>query len=351
MILSSVATVVLAVIIAPTPVQSATITDPLQGPVALAAGTPGAGELSGIAYAGAALYYAVSDSGAELFSVEIDVDLSTGEIVSASVLASLSLAAGSDLEGIVHHPLGGSVYISDETGPAIREYRLSDGVVLSTIAVPAAFNNVRPNFSLESLSMRVAPSASDDALWTANEEALTTDGPVSTAATGTVVRLQRFDDTLAADGQWAYMTDPFPGAPFFGQERSGVADLLALPNGELLALERSFSTSLFRLRIYQIDFAGATDTSAIANLDTTPFTPVSKTLLWERIGGVENYEGLTLGPVLDAGDQSLLLVSDNGGGAAQALHALRISYLPEPSGPIGLAAGFALALMLRRRSR
>ena len=229
--------------------SAATIVDPLQGPVALPSGSQGTNEFSGIAYAGDGLYYVVSDSGAELFSVDIDVDLATGDIVTASVTASLLLAAGTDLEGLVHHPLGGSVYASDETGPAIREYRLSDGAVLSTVPVPAAFANARVNLSLESLSMRLAADPIDDAMWTANEEALTTDGPVSTAATGTIVRLQRFDDLLNPDGQWAYITDPYPGAPFLGQERSGVADLLALPNGELLVLERSFSSLLFRSRI------------------------------------------------------------------------------------------------------
>ena len=334
-----------------TPVWSATITDPLQGPFALAPGPAAASELSGIASAGADLYYAVSDSGAKLFSLDIKVDLTTGEIIAASVLASQTLAAGTDLEGLVHHPLGGSVFASDETGPAIREYRLSDGAVLSTISVPPEFDDARTNFSLESLSMRVASDPGDDALWTTNEEALTTDGPLSTGTTGTIVRLQRFDDTLTPDGQWAYITDPFPGTPFFGQERSGVSDLLALPNGELLVLERSFSSVLFRSRIYQVDFTGATDTTGIANLDSAQFTAVTKTRLWGKVGGLENYEGLTLGPVLDAGDRSLLLVSDDGGNAAQALHALRITYVPEPAFLLQAGAAFFMLLIISRSRR
>ena len=165
------------------------------------------------------------------------------------------------------------------------------------------------------------------------------------------MRLQRFDDMLTPDGQWAYITQPFPGTPFFDQERSGVSDLLALPGGEPLVLERSFSSVLFRSRIYEVDFAGATDTPSIVNLDLTPFTPVAKTLLWERVGGTENYEGLTLGPMLDDGDQSLLLVSDNGGGSSQALHALRITHVPEPALLLQLEAGCGLLLVMSRLRR
>jgi hypothetical protein len=327
----------------------ATIVDPGQGPVALAPGTPGAAELSGLAYAGAGRYYAVTDSGGTLFELVIPVDATSGEILSASVVNSLALAAGTDLEGLVQHPLGGSVFVSDETGPAIREYRLTDGAVLSSVTVPAIFSQVRNNLSLESLAMRVGPGTTDDALWTANEESLLVDGPVSTASAGTVVRLQRFDKTWTADGQWAYVTDPYPGAPFLGLERSGVADLLALPNGELLLLERSFSSSLFRARIYQVDFAGATDTSALASLAIDPYTPVGKTLLWEVSGVSENYEGLAVGPQLDAGDWSLLLVSDSGGGTPQSLYPLRV--IPEPGVTLQLAAGLLGLWLLRRRRR
>jgi hypothetical protein len=270
--------------------------------VALAPGTAAAKEFSGLAYAGASQYYAVSDApGAQLYELAIEIDPTNGHILTRSVVSPLALAAGSDLEGLVYARGGGSVLASDEIGPAIRRYRLSDGAVLGSVTVPAIFAQIRPNFSLESLSQRLAANPIDDALWTANEEALLVDGPLSTATTGTIVRLQRYDDTLAPDGQWAYVTDPYPGGPFLGQQRSGVADLLALENGELLVLERSFSDQLFRARIYQVDLAGATDTSALTSLATDPFTPATKTLLWQIAGVAQNYEGLAVGPALASG--------------------------------------------------
>jgi hypothetical protein len=324
------------------------VTDPPQGHVNLAAGAPGAGELSGIAWVAGDQYYAVSDSGALLFELDVDVDPATGEILAASVVDSLALGAGSDLEGLVHPPLGGAVLASDEVGPAIREYRLSDGAVLASVAVPALYANLRANFGLEALALRVAPNPTDDALWTANEEALSVDGPLATNTAGSVVRLQRFDAALDPDGQWAYETDPYPGSPFGGNERSGVVELLALPGGELVVLERSFSSQLFQARLYQVDFAGATDTTALASLASDPYVPVGKTLLWSFPTAFSNYEGMALGPTLDDGARSLILVADDGGGASQTLYALA---LPEPGGALPRVAGALLVLRLGRRRR
>jgi hypothetical protein len=343
------AALLLALLFAPT-ARAATIVDPGQGPVTLAPGSAGAKELSGLAYVAGNQYYGVSDAGGLLYQLEIEVDGTSGHILSRSVVSSLALSSGNDLEGLVHSRPGGSVLASDEVGPAIRHHRLSDGALLGTVAVPAIFSQIRPNFSLESLSLRVAANPADGALWTANEEALLVDGPLSTSSAGTIVRLQRYDDTLTPDGQWAYVTDPYPGGPFLNQQRSGVADLLALENGELLVLERSFSDQLFRARIYQVDLSGATDTSTLTSLATDPFTPVTKILLWQVAGVLQNYEGLAVGPALAAGDRSLLLVADDGaaGGAQQVLYPLR---LPEPGAMLQLAAGVLALGFLRRCAR
>jgi len=332
---------------------SLTISDPGQGAVALAPGVANAHELSALAHDAGSSWLAVSDSGAGLFSLEVSVDPVSGEITSASVVAGQTLAAGSDLEGLVLLA-NGSVLVSDESGPAIRRHDPSDGSQLGSVSVPAVYAQARTNFSLESLALRLAPLPADDALWTANEEALLGDGPLSTNSDGTLVRLQRFDQAFAPDGQWAYETDPYPGNPFLGAERSGVADLLALSSGELLVLERSFSNQGFRHRLYRVDFGGATDTTGLASLETDPHVGVGKTLLFELSSGfANNFEGLALGPQLDAGDQSLLLVSDDSNGqSAQSLYALRIDYAPEPARPLALAAGLlALAALPCRATR
>jgi hypothetical protein len=296
---------------------AAHIRDPGQGRVELATGDTGASELSGLAYAGGDRYYAVSDSRGRLFALRIDVERASGRITAAAAEPAVRLARGVDLEGIA---LAGddTVVVCDEHGPAIREHRLADGALVRTLPVPAIYRKARFNLGLEAIARSGA------ALWIANEEALRGDGPLPTAERGTNVRLQRLDAAGRPTGQWAYRTDPYPGAPLFGRANSGVTDLLALPGGELLVLERSFSGSGFRSRIYQVDFAGSSPTGGVASLAAAAHSPVGKRLLWDSGTFAANYEGLSLGPALDAGDRSLLLVADDGGAGAPGLYPLRI---------------------------
>ncbi|MEB2346435.1 MAG: esterase-like activity of phytase family protein [Deltaproteobacteria bacterium] len=326
------------------PGAAASITDPGFGPFAF---TGGPWELSGLARVAGDQYLAVGDTGAPLVPLAIGVDPATGAVTGAAASPSVTLAGGVDLEGVAWDPSTGSVYASDEVGPAIRRHDPVSGALLSSLAIPPVFAGVRANRSFESLARDPASGA----LWTANEDALLSDGPVTSFAAGSVVRLQRFDAAGLPDGQWAYSADPIPGAAIGGYETSGVVDLLVLPSGELLVMERSLSSILFQARIYQVDFAGASDTSALAALAGASFAPVAKTLLWASgpTAQAANFEGLALGPRLDDGSWSLLLAADDNGSTAQALYPLRVSFVPEPgAGPL-LAAALA-ALALRRRA-
>ena len=106
-------------------------------------------------------------------------------------------------------------------------------------------------------------------------------------------------------------------SPFVNVERSGLVDLLALPNGGVLALERELGGYLphYRTRIYLLNFTGASDVTTVASLSSDSFTAVGKTLLWQGNTGFSNFEGITLGPALSEGSYALLLISDNGSGA------------------------------------
>ncbi len=352
---------------------AAVIIDPGQGAVELPRGRSGAFGLSGITHAGENRYYAVSDQAGDLFALELRIDRVTGRIAESSVEKATTLASARDTEGIAF-AAPGSVWVCDEVGPAVREHDIDDGSVLHTIAVPSVFAKARRNLSLEALSLD--PTGT---LWFANEEALRVDGPKSTAARGSLVRLQRFDRSSpernwAPGGQWAYRTDPIPGEPMGGFARSGVVDLVAVSGGPLLALERGIGSGGIRSRIYSLDWTQATDTSARPFLIDPKIEPVQKRLLWEGTALGDNFEGMTLGPTLEAGDRSLILISDDGGATQPRLYALRFrleTATPAPGGPaappaagsdpvpIGaarIATGIAAALLLgawalRLRSR
>ena len=322
----------LAVLLA-SPAPALEVIDPGQGPVPLPAAATGARELSGVAWAGGDRYLAVSDDEPALYTLAITVDRTSGRIRAAAVTARTPLDQGVDLEGVAYAG-DGTVYVSDEDGPAIRRHMVATGASRGAVAVPERFATARRNLSLESLAL--APDGR--ALWTANEEALKGDGPTNQASDGggTLVRLQR----LRADaggpwrpaGQWTYRVDGME--PFLGRGPSGVVDLAVLPDGTLLVLERAAGvTGLagdppsaqvgLRSRIYAVDLRGATDTSRLPRLDGT-VAAARKHLLWEGVFPRHNFEGMALGPPLENGDRSLVLIADDGNGLDQGLYALRL---------------------------
>ncbi len=287
-----------------------------QSRTAVRSGKTGAAELSGITHAGGSTYYAVGDNGAEqIWRVDAPLNARTGRIRSARVTTGIPAPdLGRDSEGIALTPVGDTVWVADEIASSITEFSLTTGQKVGTVSVPSIYRpaNVQDNMGLESLTYGAAT------LWTANEEALRPDGPLSTTTAGSWVRIQEFDGPdLTAGKQFGYLTDPITRmSELVSQERSGLVDLVALPNGQMLALERELGGRIprFRSRLYLLDFSGATDVSAIPSLSEGGFTPVAKTLLWQRFYRFANFEGITLGPQLDPTSYSLVLISDDGGG-------------------------------------
>lgn len=241
-----------------------------------------------------------------------------GSISSLAIVDGLTLAASGDHEGIAFTDAAtNSTFVSNEVGPAIDEFDLSTGALIRTLAVPSVFTepaNLRSNCGLESLSR--CPDTGD--LWTANEEALTVDGPRSTPTNGTLVRLTSYSQGPTPDAptphrQHAYLTEPLHGTTMKGA-RSGVSDIVAISRGRLLILERSFASGegLFKNSIYLVDPAegSPTDTTSLAALDGVAFTPVKKRLLWSAYLN-QNLEGLCVGPQLSPTSRVLLGVVDD----------------------------------------
>jgi hypothetical protein len=320
----------------PTAQPGLTITRSGQSPFLLSSGSTGAAELSGIAYAGGTTYYGVGDNGdRSMWQIYTSLDTRTGRIRSSEVTGGITAPGmGSDSEGIALAPTGNSVWISDEVASTISEFNLATGLKVGSVTVPDIYRplNVQNNMGLESLTYGL------NKLWTGNEEALKPDGALSTTSAGSWVRIQEFGGPdLAAGTQYAYRTDPiFRMSPFVNVERSGLVDLLALPNGDMLALERELGGFLphYRTRIYLIDFTGASDVTSVSSLSSGGFTAVGKTLLWHSNTGFSNFEGITLGPKLSDGSYALLLVSDNGSGALgqrQNSFSLTLNGISEPT--------------------
>ena len=316
-------------------------------------------ELSGIAWIEGSHYIAIGDEHATMHRLEIDLDHETGRIKSVHFEKAIPLrgedgapipdSLGSDREGIEFNPENETVCISnehtgaDQSRPSIACHRMDDGRMIRLLRTDGpdmmkVFSTQRLNGGFESITRR--PDGGE--IWTANEMPLTVDSEPPSDTTGAVVRLQKFDVGMKPVAQYAYRLDPYPqkiAMPprFRGYAVNGLSELLMLPGGALLALERTFAgdTSGFpnlRIRIYQVDVEGATDVSGIGpdvGLRRAKYRPASKRLLWEKNFGLtnSNFEGMALGPQLRNGDLPLILCADNNGGDDEAFYSLRISGL------------------------
>jgi hypothetical protein len=135
----------------------------------------------------------------------------------------------------------------------------------------------------------------------------------------TWVRFLRFDaKTGFVLGQYGYRLDPVAHAPKpEGAFRiNGISEILYIGGDRLLVVERSFSTGNpgCSVKVYLANLSEAGDISRLPGLERSSFHPVKKELLlnMDDLGThIDNVEGLSLGPRLPDGRQTLVFVTDN----------------------------------------
>jgi 3-phytase/alkaline phosphatase D len=316
------------------------------------------GGLSSLSYDAARdVYYALSDdqgagftptssSPARFYTLRIDVSDGSLDAGDVTVLAVTTLrgpdgqpfpALSLDPEGLTLTPQDTLVITSEGItnrgiAPFVREFDLS-GQQVGDLAVPVYFlptatGGVRQNLGFEAAA--VAPDAQQ--LFVGTENALLQDGPAASTATGSPARILRYHlGHGGSDREYVYPTDPVVApSPVFTV--NGLVELLPLNNEFLLAMERSFSVGAGNtIRIYQVALPGATNVSGVADLhDLARVRPAQKRLLLQlpsAVGGepLDNVEGMTRGPRLPDGRQSVLLVSDNNFTPGQASQVLLLA--------------------------
>ncbi len=313
------------------------------------------GGLSGIAYDPASNnYYALSDDRSQInparfYTLNIDLSddsLDDGDLSFQAVTSLLdenghTFAANSlDAEGIALSGLG-TLYISSEgdannlINPFINQFSLTgqeiDGLNIPAKFLPTADNSsgIRNNQAFESLTI----SPDKRFLYAATENALYQDGETTSLENESPVRIIKYDLTTGeVVGEFVYIVDEIPQEPIpaDGFADNGLVELLAIDNnGTLLALERSFAVGVGNtIRLYEVSTQGALDVSSQSDLFweeegvTFEIDPaVNKRLLVDLQADLgvtpDNVEGMTLGPILPDGRQSLILVSDNNFNEAQ----------------------------------
>jgi hypothetical protein len=308
------------------------------------------GGLSGITYDRPQdLFYAVSDdrsdrAPARFYTLKMELDETTPTMpkiktIAVQAVTTLKQKAGEpyakgtiDPEGIALSPLD-SVFISSEGAPTaglppfIGEFDRKTGVLKRTLPLPAAFlpssaedaprQGVQNNLALEALTLNAGATKGDPFnLFTATEGALLQDQTDPNPEGGTKVRMVHYyvqPALITLLGEHLYELDPKPQRVL----REGLSELLAIDQaGHFIALERSLGLTGFTAKLFQTTSGTASDTSRVPSFRGTlkGIQPMRKQLLLDLQDlniRLDNLEGMTLGPRLSDGSQSLLLVSDD----------------------------------------
>jgi hypothetical protein len=241
-----------------------------------------------------------------------------------------------DPEGLAISPRN-TIFISSEGNPTknvkpfIAEFELETGKKISDLRLPKRYftsedstdRGIQENLAFESLTInRTGPPQDPFRIFTATESALIQD---ETLATEERARIRLLHYTINPVGdpvllaEHLYLLEPAPVEVI----SNGLTELLALQTeGYFLSLERTFGFAGAGAKIFEVIIGNATDTTNIASLkgNISQVQPLRKKLLLdlEELGiYLDNLEGMTVGPRLPDGSQSLLLISDDNFNAEQ----------------------------------
>ena len=276
-----------------------------------------AGNYSGITWLGGNEYAVVCDKARAdgFFIFHINIDPDTGVISHAYNNEFRSSGyANRDMEGIAFVPKDTTIFISGEGDNRIKEYKLKSGKYTGReLNVPDSLRQSAPNYGFESLTY----NAKQRHFWTVSESTLPIDGKPSSLKNKhqNVLRLLCFDDSsLDMVGMYAYLMDyPEATAESSNGYCHGVSDLCALDDGRVLVMERELFVPPLRIgawvnnKIYVVDptekMTGKFIEKKLLVEFKTKFTGFKNTFA--------NFEGMCLGPKLNDGRQTLVLICDS----------------------------------------
>lgn len=319
------------------------------------------GNYSGIANMGGDVYAMVSDKSdsALYFNVRLYISRQTGELLQAEYMGSKGRvdAAGLDNEAIAKVS-DSTIVVASEQCFRLKEYLIDEN---GREAMGEADGNEKtaeaegkrnvadgkaqpklwewsmpekefwPNYGFESL----AYDSIGRKLWTINESTMRRDGKAATPQDPhkNVLRLMSFnrDDLTAAPVAYLYRMDMPTTMKAAQTYAMGVSELCALPDGQLLVLEREAFVPKTKLgafcqcKLYVVNPSAEKPYPLEKSVEAdVPY--VSKRLLTSWRTSITlfsqnwaNYEGMCLGPRLENGDQVVVLVSDSQDGYAGLL--------------------------------
>ncbi|KAA1247042.1 esterase-like activity of phytase family protein [Aquimarina sp. RZ0] len=220
-------------------------------------------------------------------------------------------------EGSIKHNYEPAIFTTDKRGNFINNFKLPPYFLINS----DSNNKPRHNGIFEGLVNDI----SNKGYWAAMELPLELDGEEPTVYnSGAPVRITHFDiNTNQADFQFTYPLDKLAKDPKEKFGVNGVTAMLQLTKNQFLIVERGYAagygTQGNTVRIYLTNAQDVTNTLDFESIKDKKYQSATKQLLFdfESIRNqltdqiVDNIEGITFGPILANGNQSLILVADN----------------------------------------
>ena len=296
------------------------------------------GGLSGLDYANGAYYFVVDDSATPRF-LKADINIKEDKIASVDfekvvflndTTTSYYKENALDLESIFVDEetqevnFVGEGSIKNDKSPTIFKTDVN-GNFIEAYKLPKSLSDnkkIKHNGVFEGTSKSIDKKG----FWVAMEAPLTVDGEEPTfTKTSSPVRITYFDKTSKkATKQYAYQLEHITKPSKGNINLNGVTSILEYKENHFFIIERTYQSgygsygNIVRIFDATIDDK-TTNVLELNSLKESEFIPLKKRLLlnFEDVkeqltdGIIDNIEGITFGPKLANGNQSLVLVADD----------------------------------------
>lgn len=306
------------------------------------------GNYSGISHIRDNVYAIVDDKdkvdGFKLLT--LDIDLSNGKLRDAHLTEPDGMkerrakgeATNRDCEGVAYFPEANTVFVSGEEEQRILEYTLDGKLTGRELAVPSSMHRTKivSNRGFEALTY----NSLQQRFWTTTESMLPADGELSSPQNPDAhdnLRFVSFDHSLKAAESFVYQMDSPEATDLSAKTILGVPSLVALDDGRIIVMEREGCFpkgqygSWVRIKLFIVNPKASRQVSL-----TTPMNEVGEDMIMRkeklcefvtrlRLGrmNLSNYEGMCLGPKLNDGRQTLILIADSQNGMGNWMYHIK----------------------------
>ncbi|MCX3267037.1 esterase-like activity of phytase family protein [Pedobacter agri] len=203
------------------------------------------------------------------------------------------------------------------------------GKYLDTVPLPVGFHITKQNYGVRKNAFFEGLSYADqyNTLYASLEEPLYQDGQQSHFEfDGALTRILKFDVANKRNvAQYAYNLDALPIKPTVESDwnLNGISEILAINNHTLIVMERAWAKGRDDhsfVKLYLVDLNGAENVINNSSFLKNPPKPLTKKLLFDFDSlnmHIDNIEGITFGPRLANGHESLVFCVDNNFGKTQ----------------------------------